>query len=435
MAAGASDSANTTASIENALGIANEEITAGLDRLKELGLIDIISRAPLMIRYNDARNAAPVIKFKKGKYSDFNIHLQQMLPGRMLSQNEFLELYNAMELSGVKPEAMLLIARHCINAKGGNVSAQYIITVAKAWADEGIRTEKEVEKKCEELSLLSFTIKDVYQELNQKTAYDIEDKSYYLKWTKNWGYDHIAVKFAARQCRNKGGFKKLDVLLDSYYRLNIHTVSDMEKYKQRRDMLRNIAIEVNKQLGLYYESLDPVVETYIAPWADKGYDEEALAAIAKHCFVGGKRRLEDMNNLVNKLYKSGRVTKKGITQYIEEAIAQDNFIKEIFAACNQIKNVTGSEREYLTVWKNDWNFGDDVILYAAAQTANRPFPFTNINQLLSNYKNQGAYTLDKVKELAAAPKATAKTSNTYKERDYTKEELDALFTDVAGDII
>jgi hypothetical protein len=208
----------------------------------------------------------------------------------------------------------------------------------------------------------------------------------------------------------------------------------MERYKARRDMLYKTASEVNKQLGLYYESLEPVVETYITNWTDKGYDGEALATLAGYCFKSGKRRLEDMNSLVNRLYKSGRVTKKGIIQYIEEGIAQDNFIKEIFSACNQFKNVTNTEREFLNVWKNDWNFPDDVILYAAAQAMGKPFPFSHINQLLGNYKDRSAYTVEKAKSLTPSAKPDTK-AKVYNEREYTKEELDALFTDFSQDIV
>lgn len=70
-----------------------------------------------------------------------------MLPGRMISANEYMKYFSVMEEFAIRPEAMLLIVRYCIDLKGEHISQNYILQVAKNFAAEGITTVEQVENK------------------------------------------------------------------------------------------------------------------------------------------------------------------------------------------------------------------------------------------------------------------------------------------------
>ena len=44
-----------------------------------------------------------------------------------------------------------MIARYCVNLKGENIKTKYILTVAKSWIEEGVRTLEDVEEKIKQL--------------------------------------------------------------------------------------------------------------------------------------------------------------------------------------------------------------------------------------------------------------------------------------------
>lgn len=71
-------------------------------------------------------------------------------------------------------------------------------------------------------------------------------------------------------------FKKLDQKLDEFYRLSIFTAEEMLDYQAHRERLKDLAIAINKNLGVYYESFEHEIEVYIVPWTAKGFEDEAL---------------------------------------------------------------------------------------------------------------------------------------------------------------
>ena len=91
-----------------------------------------------------------------------------------------------------------------------------------------------------------------------------------------------------------------------------------------------------------------------------------------------------------------------------------------------MRSVIASDREYLKIWESDWGFAKDVILYAASCSFGKTYPMKYMNQLLSAFKEQGAFSVEKAKIVSTAQPAKA-TKQDYMQRDYTKEELEAIF--------
>lgn len=92
--------------------------------------------------------------------------------------------------------------------------------------------------------------------------------------------------------------------------MSIFTAEEMNDYQSHREHLKEIAVAVNKNLGIYYESFEHEIEVYIVPWTAKGFDLDALTKIAHHCFISSVRTLDGMNNVVDKFYKQGLLSAK-----------------------------------------------------------------------------------------------------------------------------
>ncbi|MDR2091160.1 MAG: DnaD domain protein [Clostridiales bacterium] len=395
---------NSVEELMRVLGMSYERVFEAFQDLELSGLIEIASQNPLEIRFTGpaSRGSQAKKRYKPEKYAEFNKALQGLFHSRIILPNEFLEYYDFIEKNRAAPEALLMIAAHCINVKGDGVGFKYVLAVARDWARAGVTTPEKAEEKIKELELLTGDVKQVFSALGKKSPPEFSDREMLSKWNKTWGFSMSAVLLAAKRCKNKGGMAKLDAVLESYHKMNIHDPREIAEYAGRRDRLYSLAAEINKKIGVYYESLDNVIETYTVNWCEMGFDDDALMTLANYCFLKGLRRLSDMDALVVKFYKMGRLTTNGINQYIDGLIKDDEFIKKLYDALNIDKLIGRADRKFVSIWLGTWGFSEEIILSAAALAKDVTHPMERINQILSDYKQNGIFTPEKVKDYMKA---------------------------------
>ena len=145
----------------------------------------------------------------------------------MLTPNEYNEYYMFLDESKLEQDAMLMIVQYCINLKGMGVRYPYILTVARNWVADGVRTASDVENKLSEYDQQSEQMQQVLVALGIKGGAELEEKQMLLKWTRSWGYELDAVLAAAKTLKGAKNFKKLDAKLDEFYRMSIFTAEEM----------------------------------------------------------------------------------------------------------------------------------------------------------------------------------------------------------------
>lgn len=403
-------SENTLDNMCISLDMSAEEVIRSFEYWESRGLVNIASRSPLTVRFNSPRAAfAPNRKFNKNKYSDFIENLQLLFPDRTLSSNELYQYLALVEDNNIESDAVLMIAKYSVNLKGTSIRYPYIITVVKNWIEEGCHTVADVEERLKESEAAFDNIRAIFKALKKTSMPDIEDRQFYLKWTKSWGYDDEALILAAKQVK-RGGMQKLDTLLDEFFKQSIFTAKDIKEYAKRRQYMFDTAVQVNKILGLFYQSLDYILEAYINPWFAKGYEQEGLIRIAKYCFMNSIRQLEGMNKVVNDFYAEGIITEDSINEHLHGLMKNDAIISEIIKMTGSTRNVTENDRKFYLTWSVTWGFSDEVIFDAARIAEGRAYAFTYINKVLSKWKKQGA---GETKETAASV-AGIKLDNEYR---------------------
>lgn len=221
----------------------------------------------------------------------------------------------------------------------------------------------------------------------------------------------------------------LDKLLSKYYELKLLSFAEMEEYEANKADLINLAREVNKALGIYYESCENEVETYIIPWLNKGFNEQSLIQIANFCFKSNIRTLEGMEQSVQKFHKLGLVSVNGIDNHLNEIIAIDNKIKTYLAKLNIDRRVNSFDRSFYRTWTYSYKFTDDIIDYAISLSCNKLNGMQYANALLADWNDKNLRTL---KEIKAQPVtinqgSSKETKKAFTSRSYSEEELNALF--------
>ena len=420
---------NTIDNMSQILQISIERIIKSFEYWQEIGLIQVIAKDPLEIRYLPIESGLTNIKkYKSDKFHDFNVMIQSIISGREILPNEYNEYYYFLESTNFEPEAFICVVRYCTMIKNDKVRYPYILTVAKSFAEDGLKTVSAVEEKLIELEKSTDNTKEILRALGLKRDPDPEERKLYLKWTKNLGFTHAVITFVARQCKNDGAIAKLDSLLLKYYQYKLFTIEDIENFSSTQEKLFILAKDITRAIGVFYQNLDKVIEVYISDWIQKGYEEKTLLQIADYCFKKSIRTLEGMNNVVQKFYKLGLVSLEAISQYNNDLANTDNKISKILETCGLVRNVNSWDRDFYRTWTYSWNLPDSMIFLAAEKVKGKEQPMAYLNKLLSNMYNLKIKTEEEARNYLNSTKLhNSEPQQTMITRDYTEQELSALF--------
>ncbi len=401
----------------------------------KVGIVSIDSEQPFAISYLNVKVPLPkAAKINISKYQVFIEEATRLFPERVLAPNELYAYIELMKLANIEINAMLNIIGYCINLKGSNVATPYILKVADNWAINGIRTEKDANEYIKQLECNSASIRSILDALNIKRASDMDDRELYLKWTA-MGYSLDIILLVAKQAKNAGGIKKLDSLLADLHAAKALKAQEVQEYFKQKKKLRDIAIEVVKGIGGYYASLDAVIDTYILPWTQKGFDREGLAMLAHFCFISNIKTLEGMDRVIDRFFKMGALTPAQITAYLDEQIAIDNKIREVLTEGGGSEFVNNTDRQLYSTWIKEWGFSHMVILEVAKGERGKSFVMSAINKALAKLKDSNLFSDTEIiesykKQASLVPKEAKKKRVSV--GNYSKEQLDSVFFDIAA---
>lgn len=426
---------NTLEAMSRHLSMTPVEIVDAYTYWQELGLVTIVQQEPFLVRYMPVRSAVSVKKYSASKYAEFNAKLEQLL-NREILPNEYNEYYNAIETLGFEKEAFLLIVKYCADLKGEYIGYKYILTVAKNWAAQGITTVPRVEEKILEFDRISEALAEVTKALGIRKKADIAERAMYIKWTQEYQFEPQTIVAVAKRLKKSGAtLAKLDSQLTRYFESKLLSVAEIEAFEKNKDYLYGLARQVNRTIGVYYEQLDHIIETYINDWVNKGFDEQSLIMIADACFKKNIRTLEGMNNLVNKFYKQGLISSSSIVQHLERLSATDSAIRRIFETLGLEKGITSWDRDSYRIWTYSWGFTDDLILFCAEKARGAVQPMAYMNKVLSIWNEQNIKTIEQAKDFkfpsAAASSAPSQKEQLKATRQYTQADYDALIDDIS----
>lgn len=422
---------NDISSMSTVLSFSTDQIYEYFSYWQELGLVQIMNKTPMEIKYISTKKVSGNSKMRsKAKYKDFNDQVQSILSGRMITPMEFNEYYNLIELHHFEPDAIVLIIKYCTKIKSTAINYPYILAVAKSFEADGIKSVTALEQKFLEQEQASGDVKDVLKSLGISRDADLDERNLYLKWANTFGFTKNVILIVASSLHKKGGMAKLDEKLTKYYEQKLFTLEDIERYAKEKETLYDIAKKVTSTLGLYYQNLDSTVDVYIKDWVQKGYDQNTISLLAVYCYKQDIRSLSLMNDAVLKFFKKGLVTSEAISQYIGDVVAKDDSIKNILEALGSLRKVNSSDRDLYNIWRLDWGIPDEIILFTAGKSKGATSPMRYMNRLLCEMHNKGIKTIEEAEKLcneSSFIKAKSPTKPNFEQREYSKEQLDALF--------
>lgn len=421
---------NSMEMICKVLSLTEEQVVRALFYWQEMGLVQIVSREPLQVRFLPVAAHSGSNKIRNPeKYADFNKSLESIISGRMITPHEFNEYYSLIESEHFEPEALLLIAGYCVKFKSSAIGYPYILAVARDFAREGLKTYESVEEKIMEQEKSSEEIRQILLALGLKRDADLDERNLYIKWTNKFGFTQGVIVYIAKNLVKRGGFSKLDETLTKFFEQKLLTIEEIADFSEKQGEMFECAKSVCKILGVYYQDYDSVVSTYILDWTGKGYERQTLEFIAKYCQMQELRSLGGMNVVIQKFYKLGLVSLGSIEQYISSILACDEKIREVLDKLGLLKVISSRDRELYKTWTNNWNFSHEEILKVAEFAFNGAGGMGYIGKLLSSMHEQGVSGTEKVEaylKSASKPAGAKEVKHDYMTRDLSKEQLSAV---------
>ena len=432
-----SDSAgsdNSCDTIAQKLSITCADVMDAYRYWEELGLVTIVNDTPPRVVYlalKDSQNALK--KIKPSKYAKFSKDIQSVIEGRIITVNEYNEYYTFLEDTTFEPAALVAVAQYCVELKGSNISYQYILTVARNQLLRGATTLAVVSEHLNSQQKYDEDLKLVFKSMSTNRKFEHADRENYEKWTKEFGFTLDVINSVAKQCKT-GGMAKLDNLLTEYYKKGALSLKEIAAYEKEKTNMYDLARGINKAIGVYYQSLDAVVDEYVVNWLRKGYDDATLLAIAKYCFKSGIRTLQGMSSVIDKLYKRGIATIASLDGYLAELAYTDEQIQQILTKCGLDRRTTANDRMLYNTWTQSWAMPHELVCFVAEKAAGTTSPMAYVNRVLADYKQHAVATVEQAQSYKTA--ATSNTTTATKayiggrdmeRRQYTDEELRSLF--------
>ncbi len=386
--------------IADYLSLSEEMVLEAFTYWEDFGAVTVLSKEPLNVTYNPIRatSGGKVRKYKAEKYTDFTKGLQLLFPDKMISTGEYTEYFHIMESYSMKPEAMLMIARYCVDLKGKSIGYKYITKVAKDFANRGLTTLEQVELELSSYVTKTIELESILRAMSIKRTPDHEDAQLLKKWMGELDFELSSILFAAKKLK-KGNMEKLDAFLLELHATKSFSPREIADFINKKQAVFDLAIKINKALSVYVPVLEPVVENYTNKWISYGFESEALLLIANECFKSGKSTLPEMDEIIEMLKERGYIDLSSVGDYYESQKRTDEFIKKFLATVGVNRRPNSWDRENISIWKN-WNFTEEMILEAAKLSAGKSSPIPYVNGILSNWKNNGVYSVGALSEIS-----------------------------------
>lgn len=432
-------SQNSLENMKQALSLSADEIVSAYDYWEQLGLVNVLEKdSGCEISYLPAEGGELFKKINPSKYAKFNKDMQRVISGRMLSMGELNEYYTFLESSHFDPNALIAVAHYAKELKGDDVSHRYILAIARNFSSSGLKSLESVSEKIERQPKYNEDLLMLFKALKIKSKADFEDRSIFETWTRSYGYSLDTLLAVAKKVKS-GGMKRMSSLMEEYRKQNLFSAEEIKAYEDTKQQRFDLAIQINRNLGLYFENLTPVIEKYVTPWLNKGYDGQTLVEIASYCFktalTAYDRSLESMDGYIQKLFSLGITDMAAFHQYMEHVKQKQNVLQKLLDTMGLKRNVTSSDRKFYDDWKENWQLEDALIEYACSQCYGKYDAVARANKLLAGYRSNNVSTLEQAKAMAPKhevknQKQTLEEIKRGEEREYTEEELRALFANL-----
>ncbi len=373
------------------------------------------------------------------QYKDFNQTLQVLFDTRLLTPQEYLKIYDWIELLGLPQEVVIMLISFYISKKDVRISINYLDKIAQRWVKDGINTLKKAEEHIEQSESV---FKNAHTILKYLGIYRMPSKAELdlcRKWLNEWGFPLETILHASKQTTHiqNPNMNYLDKILESYYQkgaVELHQFNEMNAHRQSKKAKIK---DVLYHLGLRNTAITPEHEALYEKWRTQWrFHHDAILIGCRECTLKSPsssiRALDETLSLWQKLQY---ISVLDIEAYLKSEQTLDAEIKAVLERADAPSEFSPALRRLYQKWLSEWKLPFELILLAAeySRNANKKVPF--MSKILSSWHQDGILTLSAAqrahKEITDKHASTGKPANKIvfdydNQREYRKDDFDHL---------
>ena len=160
---------------------------------------------------------------------DFNQNLQMVFGTRLLTPQEYIKIYDWIEVLNLPKEVILMMIQFYISKKGPNLSINYLDKVAIQWAKDGINTLQKAEEYIQASESCYKDTVAVLKYLGIHRAPSKVELELYKKWRDLWGFSLNSILQACRETTKvqSPNFAYLDKVLENMHSQGLKSPSKL----------------------------------------------------------------------------------------------------------------------------------------------------------------------------------------------------------------
>ena len=271
--------------LSEALNLPEGAVRAAFVYWQSKGLVRILKDEPLEVEYLTVEQPA-VTTAVPVKYRSFIRALNELIAPRRFNMNELGHIYDCIETFRLEEKTVLELVSHCMEEKGRNVRIQYILTVAKSWADSGIVTYEQAREYIANATVRKHGATAVLRRWNKRRSPTLDEMALYDSWVREWGFDDEAILAVCPRLTNTSSpsFEALGDRLRELYEQNKVKAEDIQADSDNVSDEKEFARMVFARMGkVSTPTRDEIRQLSVFLEGPKGLSREVVLLAAEEC--------------------------------------------------------------------------------------------------------------------------------------------------------
>ncbi|MBQ9323217.1 MAG: DnaD domain protein [Clostridia bacterium] len=271
--------------LSEALNLPEGAVRAAFVYWQSKGLVRILKDEPLEVEYLTVEQPA-VTTAVPVKYRSFIRALNELIAPRRFNMNELGHIYDCIEAFHLEEKTVLELVSHCMEEKGRNVRIQYILTVAKSWADAGIVTYEQAREYIANATVRKHGATAVLRRWNKRRSPTLDEMALYDSWVREWGFDDEAILAVCPRLTNTSSpsFEALGDRLRELYEQNKVKAEDIRADSDNVSDEKEFARMVFARMGkVSTPTRDEIRQLAVFLEGPEGLSREVVLLAAEEC--------------------------------------------------------------------------------------------------------------------------------------------------------
>ncbi len=309
-------------SMLSALDMDEATLAAALSQLERAGLVKLSgvdgSMCVSMVRLWQKSEISDAVS-KHTRFGQLNLRLAKELGARVLTGAELEKVYDWIDIFGFDEDAALAIVRYCVKMKGARVSVNYMDSVARAWADEGLLDALSVQKRVLERMEYASGAQEIVNRFKLGRRATLDEMAMYEAWVKkrNISPEVIMAACAELTGAQNPSFKYLDTVLSTYQLNDASSREGLAQYEHSRDAVSLLAQEMLKRAGIKRAATQKQREQ-VERYKDVMHIDTELILFAADEARGSSRPWNVIERLLDAFFKDNISSVAAAREYIDK---------------------------------------------------------------------------------------------------------------------